>query len=323
MIIGIINIVGAIILSLVSAFFSITGVRTIFSGAVLSATLMGASLEFSKIGATIWLYSWWKKSSKLLKYYLVFAVVVLIVISSIGIFSFLSFAYVGQEASNNILDTKIQRIDASIRRQENDIQRAEEGLKVLDDAVQIYFDYDQATKGLEQREEQKETRDEYNSIIFNAQNEIDRLLDERLLLEQEVETFQINVGPIKYIATLIYGEDDASNNYDNAARIFIIMLVIVFDPFAVLLMVSGNLAIDKSIESKKRKRRRVTKKVQPKKKRTKKQPTKVEKKKELPMEDHKVTVDMSNYLDPAEIKRLKETTEHRRPLPKQNKKLEG
>lgn len=321
MFIGILNIVAAIVLSIVSAFFSVTGIQTIFSGAVVGATLMGVSLEFSKITATVWLYSWWKKAAKFIKYYLVFAIVVLILISSIGIYGYLSKAYVGQEVSTSNISTQIDRIETSIERQQNDIERAKQGLKALDDAIQIYFDYDQATKGLEQREEQTNERERYNQIINDAQDKINELQDQKFVLLQEENEQSVNVGPIKYIATLIYGEENAESNYDDAARIFILLLVIVFDPFAVLLMVSGNLAIDKSRKKKRKTQKKAQNKTAPKKKK----PEPQKKSTELPMaekkKDNQVVVDMSNYINPEEIKNLKGQTEHR-PLRKKNKKSE-
>lgn len=311
MVIGVLSLIAAIVLSLISAYFSVTGLVTIFSGAVVATMLMGSALEFSKIAATVWLHSWWKKASRLLKYYLVFAVVVLIAISSLGIFAFLSYAYVGSTAPAIQLQTRIERIDQDIARYERDIQRAEQALEVLDESIAIYFEYDQATRGLEQREEQAEQRNELRSEIDAAQDEIANLQDARYELMNEVNTLETNVGPIKYLAALIFGEDNAESNYDNAARIFILLLVIVFDPFAVLMMVSGNIAIEKANAKKTRKNKQQTKKSR--------KPKSTTEGKQLPMVEDKpekkkkvVEVDMSEYVDPSEIKEIKKQTNHRR-----------
>lgn len=315
MFIGILNIAAAIILSLVSAYFSITGIQTIFAGAAVGAMLMGAALEFSKITATIWLHSWWKKSSKLLKYYLVFSVTVLILISSIGIYGFLAKAYVGQQGPAIQLQTRIDRIEQSIAREELDIGRAQQGLDVLDESIAIYFDYDNATRGLEQREAQSEDREHLLGQIDEGLDTIAELQDQRFDIVQQINELETNVGPIKYLAAIIFGEDNAESNYDNAARIFILLLVLVFDPFAVLMMVSGNIAIDEHNEKKTRKKPGPKPGTKKKKTASKKsEPTTTTK--ELPMEPEKkrkvVEVDMSNYVDPDEIKRLKEQTEHTR-----------
>lgn len=315
MFIGIFNIVAAVILSLVSAYFSVTGIQTIFAGAAIGAAIMGASLEFSKIAATVWLHSWWKKASKLLKYYLVFAVTVLIVISSIGIYGYLARAYIGQQGPVTQIETRIERIDQSVARYERDIERAQEALDLLDESIDIYFDYDQATVGLEQREKQSEDRDRLIADINEAQDRIDELEDDRFGLKTEMSNLESNVGPIKYLSALVYGEDNAEENYDKTARIFILLLVIVFDPFAVLMMVSGNIALENVAESKKRKK--PGPKPGTKKKNSKKTPK--TKSKELPMEaipeeskNKQVVVDMSQYVDPNEIKEIREKSEHKR-----------
>lgn len=314
MFIGVFNIVAAVILSLVSAYFSVTGIQTIFAGAAIGAAVMGASLEFSKIAATVWLHSWWKKASKLLKYYLVFAVAILIAISSLGIFGYLAKAYVGQQGPAIQLQTRIERIDQDIVRYERDIERAQQGLEVLDESIDIYFEYDQATKGLEERESQAEDREALREQIDSAQDQIAELQDQKFELRNQINTLEEDVGPIRYLAALIFGEDDAESNYDNAARIFILLLVVVFDPFAVLMMVSGNIAIEKASAKKRRKEAKP-----PKAK--KKKPQSKTSGLELPMKDEEperkkvVEVDMSQYVDPSEIKEIKNQTKHKRRKP--------
>ena len=83
-------------------------------------------------------------------------------------------------------------------------------------------------------------------VLLEAESEISILLDKRFTLKNQFDDFSVDVGPIEYIAVLLYGEDNAESNFDNAVRVLIILLVLVFDPFAVLLMVCGNVAIDKS-----------------------------------------------------------------------------
>lgn len=250
MFIGILAILSAIVLSVTSAFFSINGIITIFSGAAIGAGIMGGVLEFSKISATIWLYHFWKKANKLLKSYFVIAIVILIVISTAGIYGFLAKAYVGQSESTNQIETKIERVNRYIEREESAIQRANEQLNQLDKAIEKYIELDVVTKGLNQREEQEEERKRLNNRIVEAENKIADYEDKLFELKEELNTLEVNVGPVKYIAMLLYGEENAEDFYDNAARILIILIVIVFDPFAVLLMVAGNVALDRKPKKK-------------------------------------------------------------------------
>ena len=311
MFIGILNIIAAVVLSAVSAYFSVTGIRIIFSGALLGATLMGASLEFAKITATVWLYTWWKKSSRLLRYYLIFAIVILILVSSIGIYGYLARAYVGQRNPGQEIKNRIERIDQSIEREENAISQAEGAFNQLDVVIDRLFALDYLTYGITKRNEQKPERDALKVTIIEAEDEISILLDERFQLKNAFDDFSIDVGPIEYIAVLLYGEDDAESNFDNAVRVLIVLLVLVFDPFAVLLMVCGNVAVDKSRGRKKRSyvRKKVVHRAK-KKSKKKNEPPIIRVKK--PTKKPEVTVDMSQFVDPNEIKNLK--SKLKRPL---------
>lgn len=346
MFIGIVSIIAAVVLSGVSAFFSVTGIQTIFSGALLGATLMGISLEFSKISATVWLYLWWKKASKLIRGYLTFAVAALILVSSIGIYGYLTKAYVGQEQQVSQNETEIERIDERIARQQENINRAETQLEQLNEAIDRYIELDVITRGLEEREQQREDRARLNEQINEAQSQIDSLRDQKFEIQQEVEQMEVNVGPIRYIAAFLYQTDEPEKYYDNAARFFIILLVLVFDPFAVLMMVAGNISIDHARRGKRKPAQR--KKSQTSKKSASKSAPKQKKQKstqEIPMTervpeasgeepresgvsetpetqtqqgDHQVVVDMSEYVNPEELKALKENSEHR-PLRKRSR----
>ncbi len=322
MFIGILNIVAAVIVSAVSAYFSVTGIRIIFSGAILGATLMGASLEFAKITATVWLYTWWNKSSRLLRYYLIFAILALILVSSIGIYGYLAKAYVGQRNPGQEIKNRIERIDQSIAREENAISQADGALEQLDVVIDRLFELDYLGYGIDKRNEQKPERVSLKETIDEAEDEISTLLDERFTLQNQFDDFSVDVGPIEYIAVLLYGEDDAESNFDNAVRVLIILLVLVFDPFAVLLMVCGNVAIDKSRGHKgntrrKRKVNAKTKKNIKKNDNNKKAGSSTKKasptiKVKEPTKKPEVTVDMSQYVDPNEIKNLK--SKLKRPL---------
>jgi hypothetical protein len=250
--IGILSILSAIVLSIISAVFSVTGIRTIFSGALLGVTIMGASMEFAKISATLWLYRMWTESKRLLKVYFIIAIVILIAISTIGIFGYLSKAYIGQETVVTQYDNKIERLEKSIEREQREIERAQKNITLLDDALQSYIDIDVITRALDKRDEQEEEREELRNRIEKAENNIANYEDRIYELRNEKEQFEVNVGPVKYIAILLYGESNARDFYDNAARILIIFLCIVFDPFAVLLMVAGNVSIEQYSKTKRR-----------------------------------------------------------------------
>jgi len=190
------------------------------------------------------LYNNWR--NKLVPYtikmYLTFAVIVLIFITSMGIFGFLSKAHLDQvqpTSSNNI---KIELIDNQIKTQQDIIERSQNTLYRLDAALDKYIDMEYVTRGLKEREKQKPEREALNLAIVNAINEISKLQEEKGVLQLEQDKIEAEVGPIKYIAELIYG-DEAKDHFDKAVRWVIIVLIFVFDPLAVLLLIAANISL--------------------------------------------------------------------------------
>ena len=239
-----ITFLSAISISVIAAGYSIVGLSTLFAGAVVPIIAMGSALEVGKLVAASWLYNNWR--NKLVPYtikmYLTFAVVVLIFITSMGIFGFLSKAHLDQvqpTSSNNI---KIELIDKQISQQENIINRAQGTLDSLDKALDTYIDMEYVTRGLKEREKQKPEREALNLAINNAINEIAKLTEEKGALQLEQDKIEAEVGPIKYIAELIYGEQ-AKDHFDKAVRWVIIVLIFVFDPLAVLLLIAANISL--------------------------------------------------------------------------------
>lgn len=260
--IGILAIASAILLSIISAYFSVSGITTIFSAAAISVGVMGGVLELSKIAATVWLYNFWKKAALLMKIYFIAAIVILISISSIGIYGYLAKAYVGQSTATDQVETKIERYQQYIEREEKTIERAEEQLTLLDKAIEQYIELNVVTRGLDRREEQQEEREQLTETIEEAEEKISEYESTILELQDEKNQLEVNVGPIRYIAAIFYGEEEAQQYYDDAVRILILLFVLVFDPFAVLLMVSGNIALQKKKRSRKAKAASKPKQVQ-------------------------------------------------------------
>ena len=240
----IITFLSAISISVIAAGYSIIGLSTLFAGAVIPIIAMGSALEVGKLVAASWLYNNWRNKlvPKTIKAYLTFAVIVLIFITSMGIFGFLSKAHLDQvqpTSSNNI---KIELIDNQIIQQEKIIERSNKTLTLLDSALEKYVDMEYVTRGLKEREKQKPERDALTLAINNASDEIAKLTTKKATLELEQDKIEAEVGPIKYIAELIYG-DEAKDHFDKAVRWVIIVLIFVFDPLAVLLLIAANISL--------------------------------------------------------------------------------
>tara|TARA_A100001035_G_scaffold220882_1_gene181042 strand:- start:13 stop:1068 length:1056 start_codon:yes stop_codon:yes gene_type:complete len=240
----ILTFISAISISVIAAGYSIIGLATLFAGATLPIIAMGSALEVGKLVAASWLYNNWRNKllPRAIKAYLTMAVIVLIFITSMGIFGFLSKAHLDQvePASNNAL--LITQYDKQIAFEEKTIARASDTLDQLDKALDKYIDMEYVTRGLKERAKQKEERDALNKVIEDANAKIIELNNKKYSIEVEQLKIEAEVGPIKYIAELIYG-DEAKDYFDEAVRWVIIVLIFVFDPLAVLLLIAANISL--------------------------------------------------------------------------------
>ena len=226
-----------VFISGISAWYSISGLTSIFAGAFWSIIIMGTALELGKVITAAYLYRNWKDMPLIMKSYFTASVIVLMFITSMGTFGYLSRAHIEQTSSAYDVEAKLERVDQSISRERTRITRAEESLRQLDNAVDIMISKDQATKGLQSRRAQEQERSTINQLIKDSQNNIDKLLDERMPLGQAMRDIQREVGPIRYVAELIYGRSD-SRLLDSAVRGIIILLVLVLDPLSLLLIMT-------------------------------------------------------------------------------------
>ena len=243
MFLTILTFLSAISISIIAAGYSIVGLATLFAGAVVPIILMGSALEVGKLVAASWLYhNWNSEVPRLLKLYLFIAIIVLVFITSLGIFGFLSKAHLDQvkpTSSNNI---KIELLDNQIKSQEIIIERSQNTLTLLDKALEVYIDKEYVTRGLKERKKQKPERDTLTLAINEASDKIAELSDKKGSLKLEQDKIEAEVGPIKYVAELIYGEN-AKDMFDHAVRIVILILIFVFDPLAVLLLIAANISL--------------------------------------------------------------------------------
>ena len=243
MFLTILTFLSAISISVIAAGYSIVGLATLFAGAVVPIILMGSALEVGKLVAASWLYHNWNSDvPRLLKLYLFIAIIVLVFITSLGIFGFLSKAHLDQvkpTSSNNI---KIELINNQIKSQQLIIDRSQKTLTLLDKALEVYIDKEYVTRGLKERKKQKPERDALTLAINEASDKIAELSDKKGSLKLEQDKIEAEVGPIKYVAELIYGEN-AKDMFDHAVRVVILILIFVFDPLAVLLLIAANISL--------------------------------------------------------------------------------
>lgn len=251
MFLGLITLFTALAMATVAAVFAIFGIVAIFAGMPAFAIVMGSVIELGKVVGISWLYRNWSEPTKI-KYVMTPLVILAMLLTSMGIFGLLSKAHLEQTApvANNAI--QIERLDQQINRERAKITDSEQVIAQLDQSVQVLINYDRIRGpegALAVREGQSEQRDLLRETIDTAQAEIDRLEDKKLELNQALKAIELEVGPVKYLAELVYGSD--TSRTEEAVRWVIIAFIIVFDPMAVLLLMAGNYTLAKRSANKK------------------------------------------------------------------------
>ena len=240
-----IALITALAISGISAWYSIVGLTALFAGAKLQIVIMGIVLELGKIVVSSWLYKNWKKANFVLKSYLLLSVIILMVITSTGIFGYLSKAHLEQSASTLGNDLKISLIDQKIERENKKIEDNNKVLGQLDSSIEKYIGNDRVSNAVRLRASQKTERKELTLSTDESSNIIQDLSNQKTALLQEEKKVELEVGPIKYVAKLIYS-DDSQENIEKAVTILILMLVVVFDPLAIALIIAANMGFDQN-----------------------------------------------------------------------------
>jgi hypothetical protein len=234
----------ALSLSSVAAWYSIIGLTAIFAGAVIPVIIMGGILEVGKITTTVWLRKYWHRASWVLKLYLVPAVIALALLTSMGIFGFLSKAHMEHGLNTGDSQAKLSLYDEKIKTQRDNIELARKALTQMDNQVDQRLSRgdseNSAERAVQIRRQQAGERTKLQKEIGDAQKEIAKLNEERAPIAAENRKVEAEVGPIKYIAALIYGDSADNNTLEAAVRWVIILLVIVFDPLAIALVLAAN-----------------------------------------------------------------------------------
>lgn len=245
----------AVSISAVAAYYSIIGLMAIFAAAKIPIAIMGGVLEVGKLIVASWTFRNWKTSPMIMKIYFVIAIVVLMLITSLGIFGFLSRAHLEQANPTALLKQRIERIDIKMNQKQEQITRLEDSVNAFDSAFMKYLDLGAVTKGLQAREQQQEQLSSLKNQILTIEREIDILNDEKFELNSEIRLSEVEVGPIRYVASLVY--DDVNNDQlESAVRWIIILLILVFDPLAVVLVIAGNISLQQvRLDREKEKRR--------------------------------------------------------------------
>lgn len=230
-------------ISAVAVYYSVAGLVSIFAAAAIPIMIMGVTLEVSKLVATVWLKQNWSIAPKLIRAYLMIAVLILMMITSMGIFGYLSKAHLDQSVPTGDVSDKVALIDEKIKTQRDNVEASRKALAQMDAQVNETISRSNDTKGTERavqiRRTQAKEREALQKDIANAQAAIAKLNEERAPIAKELRKVEAEVGPIKYIAALLYEDNPGQDLLEKAVRAVIILIVVIFDPLAVVLLLAS------------------------------------------------------------------------------------
>ena len=256
MIFAILLALSGLTLSAVAIYYSVIGLTAVFAAAFWPVVIMGTTLEISKLVAASWLKAYWTKIPLGMKVYMSTAVIVLMIITSMGIFGFLSKAHLDQNIVSGDVQSKIVLVDEKIKIERENIANAQQVIKQMDAAVTgVIATGDQtvtlrdgstrvnsaAERSLQIRRSQAKDRAALTKQIEESQTRIITLQEEVAPIRAEMRQVEAKVGPIKYIAALIYGDNPDANILEKAVTWVIMIIVFVFDPLAILMLLGAQM----------------------------------------------------------------------------------
>ena len=219
----------------VAAYFSVIGLATIFAGSFWPVVVMAGVLEIGKLVTAGFLHLRWSDINRAMRYYLMTSVVVLMLITSLGIFGFLAKANIEQTLQGDSYSLELSILDKRLDAKEKELGRFEERLANLDFIIDTARPEDRNYIDRRQRDERAQIATDIDLVV----SEIVELNEEKMPIQREQLVQEGEIGPIKYVAEMLYGEDVARDKLDNAARILIFFIIFAFDPLAVLLLVAS------------------------------------------------------------------------------------
>jgi len=230
-------------ISAVAVWYSVAGLVAIFAASVIPIIVMGVVLEVGKLVATVWLKQNWAIAPKLIRLYLFIAVIILMLITSMGIFGYLSKAHLDQAVPTGNVVAQVAIFDEKIKTAKENIESGRRALKQMDATIDETIARSKGEQGAinanAMRTRQAKERTQIQSDIAKAQVEIAKLNEQRAPVAAELRKVEAEVGPIKYIAALLYDDNPDNNTLEKAVRWVIILIVVIFDPLAVVLLLAS------------------------------------------------------------------------------------
>jgi len=227
-----------------AAYFSVLGIATLFSGSYLQVAIMASSLELGKLVATSYLYRYWNKTVWWLKLYMMTAVVVLMAVTSMGIFGYLSAAYQTNSSKFAQIDGQMAIINQQKTNFDNEVLQNTKRIETLNELRNTQ------EQRVQDAGNYKAPREQAYAAIDKANQEIQKLTDRNQTLQQqklekdnEILALQKETHSVKDVGTFKFIASALSQPLDTVVIWFIVLLICVFDPLAVSLILALNVAL--------------------------------------------------------------------------------
>jgi hypothetical protein len=241
-----------------AAFFSIKGLVVLFSGSALAIGIMASSLEIGKLVAASFLHRYWHEISFLLKTYLSIAVAVLVLITSMGIFGFLTNAYQMHAATVSTFETGITTLET----ERDALNKTSEELATrVKSLTEIRITQEQRVQEAGNyrtpREQAYKAIETANAEITQKEQQISEVRNKLIDVEKRIADIKIQMSTKTDIGSFKFIADALGTDVDTAVKIFILTLVFVFDPLAVSLVLALNVLLEKRKEEKRSKTKQI------------------------------------------------------------------
>ncbi len=228
----------AFLISSVSAYFSISGLTAIFPNAVLPIISMGVVLEMGKLVTASFVYQYWHKQKALTRTVLLGMTIVLSLLSSVGVYGYLSRKHIEGTGDISTSASQVDAVQRQIDMEQGNVTFLQQSLAQGDRVVNNYLsDTTQTRRAESSRNRLMQERKQTQAQIAEANGKLLELQRQRDSLAQIQRIKEVDVGPLKYLAALI----SPDTNIDTVVQWFILTLVFVLDPLALLLVVAGNI----------------------------------------------------------------------------------
>ena len=246
MLIDYLLLLAALCITSVSGYISVVGLTSIFTlaSSFYVIVAIAACLEVGKILATLWVHARWDVSNFLLKSYMIVLIIVLITLNAISSFGFLSKSYIEQTLHiNHGGSEQIQILSAKIDDENQQIKDLDTQISQIDAAIDKMTQVGKATSSLKAAAAEKKTRDDLVKKKEDHVKNISTYNEERIKLNTGVKNLEAEAGPIRYLSQLVYGDSD-NEHLEKAVRLFTILIVLIFDPLAVVMLIASNIGIN-------------------------------------------------------------------------------